>query len=285
MVQSEPLAERKRDIKGLMPVQSKFLNLSEADLEAARGADLAIKQIGAHKKIITFDWFRSIFKSDNDLKDELAYGTAILATSAHLNQYLYTYGLMIQSQWENVSPSFEADGGHMRLIDYGCGQGLAGILLLDNLGDVLQDSVKEVILIEPSICALVRAEAVYRNLFPSASITCIASMLDDLDESSFKETSLRTLHVFSNVLDVQGFDQGLLFNKTFTNGTHAIAAVSHDRDFAGGSDRIRAVEKEIRKNKHSNWLTVSESTISEFTCGKGGKFDAISWIAALNVKR
>ena len=72
-------------------------------------------------------------------------------------------------------------------------------------------------------------------------------MLDDLDDGLFKESKLLTLHVFSNILDVPGFDQGQLFNKTFTNGENLILAVSHDRNFAGGSARIRAIEEEIRQ--------------------------------------
>lgn len=158
-------------------------------------------------------------------------------------------------------------------------------MLTDNFGEEFRTSVKEAILIEPSVCALVRAEVVYRNLFPHADITCVASMFDDLDQSMFKKTKLQSLHIFSNILDVQGFDQRSLFDKTFTNGGHTIAAVSHDRDFAGGSARIREIEGEIREKRHSTWLSVSESTISEFKCGHGGKFDAISWVAKLTLDR
>ena len=139
--------------------------------------------------------------------------------------------------------------------------------------------------IEPSVCGLVRCAQLYENLFSDAEITCLNDMLDDVDGSRFASSNTTTLHLFSNVLDVPGFDQGALFNKTFTNGRHMIIAVSHDRNFNGGSGRIRAIEEEMRKSSHSAWLTVHSSTISEFKCGTAGKFDAISWVADLTVKR
>lgn len=260
--------------------------LLDADaIAAARSADPAISKIGSREGQISFDWLRHTFKRDNGLKDQLKYGTAVLQTPDHLDQYLYTYGLMIQSQWTTAMKSVASEGKDIRLIDYGAGQGLAGVLLQDNLGDVFSHSVKSVLAIEPSVCALVRCETIYSKLFPNANVTCLNLMLDDLKSENFTTSDLTTVHVFSNVLDVPGFDPGALFTKSFTNGRHIVLTVSHDRDFAGGSGRIRGIEEEIRKTEHSSWVTVNSSSISEFKCGSAGKFAAISWIADITVER
>lgn len=86
-------------------MSSHFANLSEAVVNEARATDSAIAKIERHDRVISFDWFRAKLRRDHNLKDELGYGTAILPSPAHLDQYLHTYGLMIQSQWENVCES------------------------------------------------------------------------------------------------------------------------------------------------------------------------------------
>ena len=64
-----------------------------------------------------------------------------------------------------------------------------------------------------------------------------------------------------------------------------ILAVSHNRDFAGGAGRLRAIKEEMEKEKHSSWVKFDSSEIDEFTCGEGGKFSAISWTAGLDISR
>lgn len=81
---------------------SEFPLLTDREVDEVRADDLAIRLIEDRGNLISFDWMRDTFKADNGLKDELAYGTAVLPTTNHLNQYLYTYGLMIQSQWNTV---------------------------------------------------------------------------------------------------------------------------------------------------------------------------------------
>jgi SAM-dependent methyltransferase len=216
------------------------------------------------------------------LKASLDYGTAIIGDVGQLDQYLYTYGKMIQAQWNSVLASVSADSEPLRVIDYGCGQGLAAIAISDRLGETFASTVVEVVLIEPSDVALVRAEAVYRNLFPTVRIVCLNKVLDDLEPDDFWESEVRTLHIFSNILDIPGFDIFPVFKLALTSGDHTVIAVSHNRDFAGGAGRLRAAEQKIKTRK---WLEVRDSTINEFTCGEGGKFGAISWSADLRANR
>jgi ribosomal protein RSM22 (predicted rRNA methylase) len=250
-----------------------------------RDLDRAVDVIQSQPGPISFNWFRESFKRDSDLKDSLDYGKAILDDVAQLDQYLYTYGKMIQSQWEIVVNGFNANSQPLRIVDYGCGQGLAAVIISDCLGSRFSSKVKEVTLIEPSDVALIRAEAVYKNLFPRARVVCLNKTLDDLKRAHFSESEVRTLHIFSNILDIPAFDISKVFSSALTNGDHTVLAVSHNRDFAGGAKRLRAIKEEIDKVKYRKWIKIRSSKISEFNCGGGGKFAAISWYADLEIDR
>jgi hypothetical protein len=131
---------------------------------------------------------------------------------------------------------------------------------------------------------LVRAEALYRCMAPDCPIFCVNAAFDALTtDQLMPDPALQTLHVFSNVLDVRGFDQFKLFSKMLGPGRHHVVAVSHNRDFDGGSSRIRAIKAAVEDPKHGPKLAVRSSEIVEFVCGEGGKFPAISWVAQLDV--
>lgn len=265
-------------------MESEFPDMSKKRVQNLQADDPAVKAIHGMTTPITFSWLRESFKAnDSDLKDSLKYGTVIIESRAQLDQYLYTYGKMIQSQWEHVLSGINLNKSSVRIIDYGCGQGLALLLMSDILGTAFRSKVSEVILIEPSERGLVRAEAVCRNLFPTAKIVCLNKLLDDLDAGQFDTSSLKTIHIFSNILDVPGFNQAKVFNSTFKNGEHTILAVSHNRSFAGGAERITKFKEKIEKKKYASWITIKSSEITEFACGDGGKFPAIRWIADLGI--
>lgn len=264
---------------------SKFSTLSKARVKELRNGDAVVAAVEAAQKPITFSWLREGFKRDSGLWGSLNRGRAILGSTAQLDQYLYSYGNMIQSQWKNVLNGVQIDDEKIRIIDYGCGQGIAGLVISDHLGAAFGSTVSEVILIEPSEVAIVRAEAVYRNLLPKAQIDCHNLFLDDLDRNHFTQSAAQSLHIFSNILDIHGFDQLKVFDASLTNGNHAILAVGNNRDVAGGTARVRAIKDEMDNLEYKSWLTVHNSELHEFKCGDGGKFDAISWIANLSVDR
>ena len=172
----------------------------------------------------------------------------------------------------------------IRLVDYGCGQGLAGLMLFDKFDGAFSSKLAKVVLVEPSPMALVRAEAIYRCIAPTADITCVSKPFDQLCTSDvMPEATLRAVHVFSNVLDVKGFDQYRLFGQILTPGSHTVLAVSHDRDFDGGTARIRGIKAAVEDPKHADQLVVEGSTLSEFRCGPGDKYPAVSWCGRFEV--
>lgn len=252
------------------------------DLQANDSAVTVLHNIAAAGGPISFDWLRTAFKSSNGDKvhASLDRGRAVLGATSQLDQYLYSHGLMIQSQWANMSHLYPVDHAVDRLIDYGCGQGLAGLLLHDNLDDDLFDSITKIILVEPSAIALVRAEAVYRCIAPNSEIYCINKEFDDVKSSDLQpDGSTLSVHVFSNVLDINGFDQERLLKQALTPGMHTILAVSHDRDQFGGSGRIRALKAAIEKP--ASQYSILNSDIAQFNCDTNLKSAAISWLCTL----
>jgi hypothetical protein len=266
-------------------VEKRLVDISEEDFHALSSKDevkTALKQLIASGYHPSYAWLRSTCGQDKNLWTELGRGTAVLDTVDHLNQYLYSYGPMISSQWRailDLVPSFDRP---IRLVDYGCGQGLAGLLLFDKFGGKLVKQLAKIVLIEPSPCALVRAEAVYGAIAPGVPIFCVNRRFDDVQmDDLVPEDGLASVHIFSNVLDITGFDQFALLSKSLTPGRHTILAVSHDRDFDGGSERIHALKKAVDDANCSKWLTVESSEIATFKC-EGGK-PAISWVAQLDM--
>lgn len=268
-------------------MKSTFKGISKEDVTQLRLEDAAIDEIRGRAEAgleISFSWFRSRFGRNTGNWASIDRGRAILGSTDQLSQYLYTHGLMIESQWENLLPSYAHHGGPLRIVDYGCGQGLAG-LLLAKLGAKSPLSVaRQIMLIEPSPVALVRAEAVYRSLAPESEISCICKCFDDVSEEDLAHRELvPSLHVFSNVLDIKGYDRFGLLSKALTAGEHTILAVSHDRDHDGGSERIRSLDRALRAPAMADQLTVGRSDIRKFKCSNPSQSDAIYWHCQMEV--
>jgi hypothetical protein len=274
-------------------MNSSFVNITiqeVVNLQSQDEAVGAIRSLSDDGKLASFPWLRKNFGRENGVHNRLDRGRAPLKSTKHLDQYLWSYGPMIKSQWETVSTDLSANPSTpFRLIDYGCGQGVAGLLLSDNLGSGILRSAKKIVLVEPSEVALVRAEAIYRHLAPNCPIFCVRKPFDDLSEDDLMSNcDLESLHIFSNVLDINTFDQFRLFEKILTKGKHTILAISHDRDHDGGSGRIRELEAEIRRvagvsRAQNPPIAVSKSSIRTFKCNNTNRSGAIVWFVNLDV--
>lgn len=232
---------------------------------------------------ISFDVIKSIAGRDCDVWDELGRGRSILNSQEQLDQYLYSYGPMIKSQWSNLLESISIPLGNATIIDYACGQGLASLFFLDKFKSTHLQQLSQIVLIEPSQIALERAQAILDCYCPHSEIKSTNKKLDDLTQADLElREKDNKIHLFSNILDVSGFDQFGLFNKIFaTKGFHYIIAVSHDRSFDGGSQRLRDIYNAINDEKHKDWLFVQNANINQFTCSNGKP--AISFYVQLEV--
>ena len=95
----------------------------------------------------------------------------------------------------------------IRIIDYGCGQGIGTMCYSDFLEtNGYAQEVKSVTLIEPSKISLQRAALHTSHFFPETDITTINKRFDELttDDLSCGE-KIPTLHILSNVLDLMEF--------------------------------------------------------------------------------
>ena len=115
---------------------------------------------------------------------------------------------------ENVFKNCRVDScdKDVEIIDYGCGQGLASFLFLEEFYSDFKKGISKIKLIEPSSLALKRARIISQRYSPN--IVHINKKLDDLETKDLEtDQSLWKIHLFSNILDVNNFDVDKLFNK------------------------------------------------------------------------
>lgn len=244
--------------------------------------DIAIGTIRTQDaRKISFAWVRRTFMRNHDLKDQLAYGHAVIDTVPKLDQYLWTYGPMIESQWQQVANVLATIDAPERLIDYGCGQGLAGLLIDEITAGRLLGSVKQVLLVEPSALALARAEAIYGKICPNAKVTTLCKRFDDVVQTDVPAgRDGPTLHIFSNSLDVLGFDPDTLLANTLQPGQNTIVSISHDRSFDGGTPRIEATKAALEASAGDR---IIRSTLESFTCTSARKPEGVIWLCELEI--
>lgn len=217
---------------------------------------------------ISFDLVRKELKRDIGVKHELDYGRAVLTSQDQLDQYWYTYAPMIQKQWCEVFKELKSlPRGEMEIIDYGCGQGLASFLFIQKMSHLQKLRVKNVTLIEPSLIALNRAEKLLRCPVPHAELRIINKYLDEvaLNELDFSQDRVK-LHLFSNILDVDGFDEFELFSKILcSKGAHIFLAVSpYRKDHNGGSEKLSDIYNALVDVKHHEKLKIHKQKEEEF---------------------
>lgn len=257
-----------------------------------RSNDSALVQIAALRasgRALTFSWLRNTFavQKSADVYRSLDYGKAIIESEDQLNQYLYSYGPMVESQWAVASNflSLEAVGPNSRWIDYGCGQGLAGLLLYERLGPKLFRHVRTIVLVEPSPLALARATAIYETVAPSSEVIPVEKNFTQLRSKDLKaEGTENTIHIFSNVLDISGYDHLKLFEKVLLPGRHTILAVGNDREFDGGTPNIKMLKRDVEHRSTSGQISVITSTLDQFKCGNRDE-PAVVWHCQLDVSQ
>lgn len=176
----------------------------------------------------------SLLPNDKTVLDRLYYdlkrGKDIIDDESHLNMYLRSFGKMHKAKLDaafacipEVSHIFSEE---IEIYDWGCGQGTASVCLLDFLHSEQVKTDKVIInLIDPSVPATQRAKDVIACFGENISINVINKVFDDLDENDFVSTNRRKLHLFSNILDIDAFDQAQfthLFQKLFKGSNYFV---------------------------------------------------------------
>lgn len=147
----------------------------------------------------------------------LNHGTAILTNAEQLSCYIASYGEMHKMKMgcalERL-PFAEIDD-NIEIVDWGCGQGIASVCLIDELKRVKKiDRLRRVTLIEPSSAAIGRAALNVKAVTNKAvEIEIKEKFLPPTIDNSNIEcvesigmTQYIAIHIFSNILDIDTID-------------------------------------------------------------------------------
>lgn len=168
----------------------------------------------------------------NRFYEDLNRGVAIIDREELLWQYLWSFGPMHQRKMEMALEKLPRIADIVKdgfsVVDWGCGQGLATVCLLDFLKSRGVDALPErTVLVEPSELAIENAR-LHVELCGVENVRCIAKLLDDVGAEDVETDSAATIHLFSNILDVTGFDLRRLAHLIGDNaeGVHYFVCVS-----------------------------------------------------------
>lgn len=168
----------------------------------------------------------------NGFYEDLNRGVAIIDREELLWQYLWSFGPMHQRKMDMALgklpklKNLVKDG--FSVVDWGCGQGLATVCLLDFMKargiNALPDRT---VLVEPSALALENA-MLHAKLCGIKDALPVQKLLDDVTPADIETVSAVTIHLFSNILDVTGFDLKKLAHLIgdYAEGVHYFVCVS-----------------------------------------------------------
>lgn len=146
---------------------------------------------------------------------EVNHGVSLLRTDDGLNCYIAAYG---ESHKRKVFRAIEdLPFAELResieVVDWGCGQGLASVCLVEKMRERnLFQNIKKITLIEPSTAAIHRAELNVSLAAPGVQITkkqlglppTMPLDFDCISDIEYKKPI--TIHLFSNILDIETID-------------------------------------------------------------------------------
>lgn len=144
------------------------------------------------------------------LKEKLSHGLGLLDTFEELDMYLALYGEIHQAKLlqdlEKIPDKLWVEKP-ISAIDYGCGQGIAEMILGDFLRGryIKNDLISDFTLIEPSMIALSKAKEYIANFYPGIEIKAIPKKVQFLMEDDIGVPSPTCIHFLSNVIDIPDF--------------------------------------------------------------------------------
>lgn len=132
-------------------------------------------------------------------------GVDQLHSEEEMFEYIKRYGKMhyakLISSFKSTFPqNFETP---VNIVDWGCGQGLATITLLEKYNSL---DVHYITLVEPSEIVLKRAALHCRKFTTSGKLKTVCKKLDDVVSSDIRvQCDVPTIHLFSNILDIDDY--------------------------------------------------------------------------------
>lgn len=172
--------------------------------------------------------------------DNLQNGTRVLLDESECIRYIALYGghHFFKLYAAYASTKFDViEGRDIEIFDWGCGQALATCALIDYLIEKnINLNVLSITLIEPSTVALQRGRSLVRRMFQNDSSTdsvlkLVNKYMDNLTCTDLvSEPDSIKIHLFSNIVDVEGFDLRQLYQLIVSSfqGINRIICTSPD---------------------------------------------------------
>ena len=157
--------------------------------------------------------------------------------NAYLASYLNWHVLKLDRAFELLNPTLPRQ---VNIIDWACGQGIATLFLLNYIRRKNEKcSINEVVLIEPSVIALERAQFLISLFDCNINIRCVNKFIDEVctDDLQFT-TNYPVYQIFSNILDISGINLKHLTNILYTNHTSENIIISVSPYYVSGNARI-----------------------------------------------
>lgn len=195
--------------------------------------------------------------ASNEIFWSLQRGVKVLTEQNQLLAYLNSYGKMHQAKMVSAIRSIELNDfqGELEVYDWGCGQGLASICLLEYFKDnKVRHSISKFNLIEPSEIAVKRASLHITKFATDTQIITTNKDFDSLLNADFESDKGKTkVHLFSNILDIDLFSMPKLIqliNENF-KGENIFICVSPFVD-TFKTERINDFVQSFNKNHNFN---------------------------------
>jgi len=220
---------------------------------------------------ISYQYIQSI-GDPIELYNNLQRGEKIIDDEKLLYKYLVSFGgkhkSKLDSSFEIISQKLQNET--FDIVDWGCGQATATMLLIDYIKKQnINLEIKNITLIDPSSLALNRA-LLHIDILKQKdyNVKAISSDLDCLDEKELETKSTnKTLHLFSNILDIESFKLDNQFFKKISqsyNGDALFVCVSPYRSDKN-NNRLDLFYKYFDENFDTELISSRDTDIGDST--------------------
>lgn len=200
------------------------------------------------------EWFEALSQEEQDhLKATLEHGAANLTSKSQLNAYMHLYGEIHRQKLllaYKYLPAKIWNEDCISVVDYGCGQGIAEMVLSDFQSDnALKNAfVKDFTMIELSAANLKQALEYIDNFFPGSSIIPIQKSADEITADDIKPKCPTVIHVLSNVIDLESFSGKEIAEILSRDKTHnnVVICISPYYQEEGRAQRMHQFGKSLR---------------------------------------
>lgn len=154
---------------------------------------------------------KKIKELDNpdEIYHTLGRGVNVITDEAQLYSYIKSYGNMHEAKMKSALsyiPLSDLIDKNITIYDWGCGQGLATIILKEFINSKsITLNITNVVLIEPSELALKRATLHVTHFYQNTNISTILKDIDSTLVEDIYSGDGMAIHLLSNILDVEAF--------------------------------------------------------------------------------